>query len=125
MQPEQHSKTLDLALRNLVDVDDGHSDREGAVPGRRPAALQPSAVLGGLLRQRNLLHRILLSGVVLRGGLVRRRRDAAGRAEEAGEPERPQAHEEGRLPRERRVQQGHSISVLLCTRVSELSKLLP
>ena len=111
MQPEQHSKTLDLALRNLVDVDDGHSDREGAVPGRRPAALQPSAVLRGLLRQRDLLHRILLLGVVLRGGLVRRR-DAAGRAEEAGEPERPQAHEEGRLPRERRVQQGHSISVV-------------
>ena len=109
MQPEQHSKTLDLALRNL----DGHSDRQGAVPGR-PAALQPSAVLRGFLRQRDLLHRVLLSGVVLRSGLVRRR-DAAGRPEKAGEPERPQAHEEGRLPRERRVQQGHSISVVLVT----------
>ena len=108
MQPEQHSKTINLAHRDLVD--DGHSDHEGAVAGR-PAALQPSAVLRGLLRQRDLLHRILLSGVVLRGGFLRRR-DAAGRPQEAGEPERPQAHEEGRLPRERRVQQGHSISVV-------------
>ena len=43
--------------------------------------------------------------------------DAAGGAEEAGErePERPQAHEEGRLPRERRVQQRHSLD---CVRVS-------
>ena len=37
--------------------------------------------------------------------------DAARSAEEAGErPERPEAHEEGRFPGERRVQQRHSLN---------------
>ena len=118
----QLSKALDFALFGGGDSQQPDRRRPSAVPGHRPAPLQPAAVLRDLVRQQQRrldLHGTV--GTVLVGGGGGGGGDAAGRAEEAGErePKRSQAHEEGRLPRERRVQQGHSIGCVVYDSVPE------